>query len=157
MLLGARERSSMSLYHGDRAKRNQLERFSFNRPGRHRGWPAESQHAGDGWQNQDFKDLLSLPQDILYGFFLVRSCKDVDIRTHGLSAAQTDVFCFCMILPLSLGTTLLRRHRKTNQYTWNSVKSSSCGTKVQLLSDQSISSLIVSQSDRIKQAAVVVS
>lgn len=42
MLLGARERSSMSLYHGDMAKRNQLGRFSFNKPGRHRGWPAKN-------------------------------------------------------------------------------------------------------------------
>lgn len=60
-----------------------------------------------------------------------------------------------MILPLSLRTTLQHRHWKINHYIQNSggfqplsltAASSSCGTKVWLLSDQSISSLIVSRS-----------
>lgn len=48
----------------------------------------------------------------LFFFFFSRSCKDRDIHAHGLSADQTDVFCFCMILPLSLRTTLQHRPRK---------------------------------------------
>lgn len=114
MLLGARERSSMSLYHGDRAKRNQLGRFSFNRPGRHRGWHAKkaSTLEMDG-RTKTSKISSHCPKTSYMAFFFGRSCKDGDIRTHGLSAAQTDVFCFCMILLLSLRTTLLRRHRQT--------------------------------------------
>lgn len=57
---------------------------------------------------------LSAPRHTIWPFFFFfgRSCKDRDIHAHGLSADQTDVLCFCMLLPSSAKTTLQHRHQE---------------------------------------------
>lgn len=106
MLLGARERSAVSLYHGDRAKRNQLGQFSFNRPGRHRGWHAKKASTLEMDGRTKTSKISSHCLKTSYMAFFGGSCKDRDIRAHGLSADQTDVLCFSIISPLSPRTTL---------------------------------------------------
>lgn len=98
---------------------------------------------------------FTAPRHTIWPFFLVGHAR-TETFAHMAYQHIKRMSCFRMILPLSLRTTLQHRHRKTtNPYVWNSgciqplsftAETSSCRTKVWLLSEQSISSLIVSRS-----------
>lgn len=72
----------MSSHHGDSAKRNQLRRFSFNRPGRHRGWHAKKASMLEMDGRTKTSKISQCPKTYYMAFFFLVGHARTETFTH---------------------------------------------------------------------------